>query len=106
VIHKGQEIAKAPPKVLIEQHGGGRSILLGDCGEEFTEKLEAMGFVVERIANDVKISLEEGVSVRDIIDRLSSSDIQFKDFSTIEPSLEDAFINLVGGTIVGGELTK
>jgi ABC-2 type transport system ATP-binding protein len=106
VIHKGKEIAKAPPKDLIEQHGGGRSILLGDCGERCTEKLESMGFVVERIGDDVKIGLEEGVSVRDVIDRLSSSDIQFKDFSTIEPTLEDAFINLVGGMMVGGELTK
>jgi ABC-2 type transport system ATP-binding protein len=106
VIHKGKEIAKAPPKDLIEQHGGGRSILLGDCGVKSTEKLEAMGLVGERIGDDVKISLEEEVSVKDVIDRLSSSDIQFKDFSTIEPTLEDAFINLVGGTMVGGELTK
>jgi ABC-2 type transport system ATP-binding protein len=106
VIHKGKEIAKAPPKDLIEQHGGGRSILLGDCGVKSTEKLEAMGLVGERIGDDVKISLEEEVSVKDVIDRLSSSDIQFKDFSTIEPTLEDAFINLVGGMMVGGELTK
>ena len=78
----------------------------GDCGEESATKLEAMGFEVERIDNDVRINLKEGSLVKDIMDRLSSSDIQFKDVSTIEPSLEDAFINLVGGKMVGGELTK
>jgi ABC-2 type transport system ATP-binding protein len=106
VIHRGKEIAKAPPKELIEQHGGGRSIVLGGYGETSTEKLEAMGLDAELIDNDVRINLEEGASVRTIIDRLSSSDIQFKDISTIEPTLEDAFINLVGGKMVGGELTK
>jgi ABC-2 type transport system ATP-binding protein len=106
VIHRGKEIAKASPKELIEQHGGGRSILLGGYGETTTEKLEAMGLDAELIDNDVRINLEEGASVRTIIDRLSSSDIQFKDISTIEPTLEDAFINLVGGKMVGGELTK
>jgi ABC-2 type transport system ATP-binding protein len=106
VIHQGKEIAKASPKELIEQHGGGRSILLGGYGETTTEKLEAMGLDAELIDNNVRINLEEGASVRTIIDRLSSSDIQFKDISTIEPTLEDAFINLVGGKMVGGELTK
>jgi ABC-2 type transport system ATP-binding protein len=106
VIHQGKEIAKAPPKDLIEQYGGGRSILLGGYGETSTEKLEAMGLDVERIDDDVRINLDAGASARNIIDRLSSSDIQFKDISTIEPTLEDAFINLVGGKMVGGELTK
>ena len=80
--------------------------MLGGYGETSTEKLEAMGLDAELIDNDVRINLEEGASVRTIIDRLSSSDIQFKDISTIEPTLEDAFINLVGGKMVGGELTK
>ena len=106
VIHRGKEIAKAPPKELIEQYGGGRSIVLGGYGETSTEKLETMGLDAELIDNDVRINLEEGASVRTIIDRLSSSDIQFKDIRTIEPTLEDAFINLVGGKMVGGELTK
>ena len=106
VIHRGKEIAKAPPKELIEQYGGGRSIVLGGYGETSTEKLEAMGLDAELIDNDVRINLKEGASVRTIIDRLSSSDIQFKDIRTIEPTLEDAFINLVGGKMVGGELTK
>ena len=106
VMHKGKEIARAPPKDLIEQHGGGRSILLRDYEEGSTEKVEAMGFAVERIKDDVKITIGEGDSVRDIIRRLDTSGILYKDFTTIEPTLEDAFINLVGGTIVEGELKK
>jgi ABC-2 type transport system ATP-binding protein len=106
VMHKGKEIARAPPKELVEQHGGGRSILLRDYGEKSTKKVEAMGFAIERIGKDVKVNIGEGGSVRDIIRRIDSKEIKYKDFNTIEPTLEDAFINLVGGTIIDGELKK
>lgn len=106
VLHKGKEVARGSPKDLIEQHCGGRSILLHDYGEESTEKLKAMGFAAERIRDDVKITLGDGVSVKDIIRRLDSSGIQYRDVTTVEPTLEDAFINLVGGTIVSGEFRE
>lgn len=106
VMHKGKEIARAPPLGLIEHHGGGISILLRDYREDSTEKVEAMGFTVERIRKHLKVKVGEGTSVRDAIRRLDSSGIQFGDLITIEPTLEDAFINLVGGTIVGGELKE
>ena len=106
VMHKGKEIARAPPLDLVDQHGGGVSILLRDYAEDSTEKVEAMGFAVERVRNDVKVNLGEGVLVREAIRRLDTSGIQFRDLITIEPTLEDAFISLVGGTIIGGELKK
>lgn len=106
VMHKGKEIARASPRGLVERHGGGISILLRDYGEESTDKVEAMGFTAERVRKDLKVNLGEGVSVRDAIHRLHTSGVQFGDLITIEPTLEDAFINLVGATIVGGELKK
>ncbi len=106
VMHKGKEIARAPPLGLVDQHGGGMAILLRDYGEATTEKVESMGFSVERIRKHLKVSLREGVSVRDAIRRLESSGVKFGDLITVEPTLEDAFINLVGGTLVGGELKK
>ena len=106
VIHQGKEIAKAPPHALIEQHGGGKSMLLKDFDEGYIGKLEAMGLAFDRVNGDVKVKLAAGVSAKDILDRLSAGGIPLKDFSTIEPTLEDAFINLVGGTIVSGELTQ
>jgi ABC-2 type transport system ATP-binding protein len=106
VMHEGKEIARAPPLGLVDQHGGGMAILLRDYAEESTEKVESMGFSVERIRKHLKIILGEGISVRDAIRRLESSGIQFGDLITLEPTLEDAFINLVGGTLVGGELKK
>jgi ABC-2 type transport system ATP-binding protein len=106
VIHKGKEIAKASPEVLIEQHGGGKSVLLKDFDEDYMAKLQAMGLAFERVNGDVKIKLAAGESAKEILDRLSAEGVPLKDFSTIEPTLEDAFINLVGGTIVSGELTQ
>jgi ABC-2 type transport system ATP-binding protein len=106
VIHRGKKIARGPPRDLVEKHGGGMSILLRESGERSAEKVKAMGFDIERVGNDIKINLKGDVVVRDIIRQLDSSDVHFKDFTTIEPTLEDAFINLVGGTIVEGELKK
>jgi ABC-2 type transport system ATP-binding protein len=106
VIHKGKEIARGPPKDLIEGHGGGRSVLLRGYGKRSTEKLEAMGLAAEMVDGDARITIGEGVSVRELIRRLDDGGIEFEDFNTIEPTLEDAFINLVGGTIVGGELKR
>jgi ABC-2 type transport system ATP-binding protein len=106
VMHKGEEIARGPPQDLIEKYGGGRYLLLQDYKEKSTDKVEALGFYAERIQDDLKIKLGEGVSARDVIRQLDSSGIQFRDFTTMEPTLEDAFINLVGGTIVEGELKK
>jgi ABC-2 type transport system ATP-binding protein len=94
VIHQGVEIAKAPPKKLIEQYGGS------------TKAIEDMGLTFKRIGNDIRFDLNAGESARQLVSRLNSGGVQFEDFTTIEPTLEDAFINLVGGTIVGGELTQ
>jgi ABC-2 type transport system ATP-binding protein len=106
VIHQGVEIAKAPPKKLIEQYGGGRSLVLDDYGDGSTKAIEDMGLTFKRIGNDIRFDLNAGESARQLVSRLNSGGVQFEDFTTIEPTLEDAFINLVGGTIVGGELTQ
>ncbi len=106
VMHKGKEIARASPQKLIEQYGGKRSMIIHGCDAESIQKLEASGFSMERVQKDVKLFIGEGESVRDIVRRLDSSDILYTDFTTNEPTLEDAFINLVGGTIVSGELSK
>lgn len=106
VMVNGKEIARAPPKDLVERHGGGRAVLLRNYGEENTDKLEAMGFTVSRDRSDVKVHLGEGESARKVIGRLDTAGIEFGDFTTIEPTLEDAFIELVGGRIVEGELKR
>ncbi len=106
IMDEGKEVARGSPEDLIGRHCGGRSILLHEYGEDSTEKLEAMGLAAERVRNDVKITVGEGVSVRDVLRRLDSGGIRYKDVTTAEPTLEDAFISLVGGTIVSGELRK
>jgi ABC-2 type transport system ATP-binding protein len=106
VIHKGKEVAKATPKDLIEQYGGGKSVLLKDFDKDYTAKLDALGLSFVWVDGDVKIKLTAGESAKDVLDRLSAASVPMKDFSTIESTLEDAFINLVGGTIVSGEFTQ
>lgn len=106
VLHEGKDIARATPLGLIERHGGGMSILLRDYAEESTKKVEAMGFAVERVRRDLRVRLSKGTSVREAIRRLETSGVRFRDLITVEPTLEDAFISLVGGTLVGGELKK
>lgn len=106
VIHQGKEIAKAAPRQLIAQHGGGRSLVLEDYGDGSTKVIEEMGLSFKRSGNDIRIDLEAGESVSELVGRLGAAGVRFDDITTIEPSLEDAFINLVGGTIVEGELSQ
>ncbi|MFQ5884875.1 MAG: ABC transporter ATP-binding protein [Thermoplasmata archaeon] len=106
VIHKGKEIARGSPMDLIDRYGGGISILLRNCGEESMDAVKALGFGAEKVRQDVKVNLDPEQSVREAIRRLDSSGVQFKDLITIEPTLEDAFLKMVGGEMVEGVLKK
>ena len=81
-------------------------MILKDFDESYTGRLEAMGLTFVHADGDIRIKLAPGESAKDLLDRLSAEGIPMKDFSTIESTLEDAFINLVGGRIVSGELTQ
>ncbi|TET90662.1 MAG: ABC transporter ATP-binding protein [Methanomassiliicoccales archaeon] len=106
VMHLGKIIARGSPEELMDKFGGGISILLRGCGEEALSRTQALGFKVEQVKGDLKVDLAPGDSVREAIRRLDASDVPFKDLITIEPTLEEAFLNLVGSKMEGGVLKQ
>jgi hypothetical protein len=90
----------------MDQFGGGTSILLRGCIEGAEAQVQSLGFEAVRVNNDVKVNLAPGQSVRESVRRLEGSGVLYQDFNTIEPTLEEAFLDLVGGKMVDGELRK
>lgn len=106
VIHKGEIIARGSPHDLMAQFGGGISILLRECGEDALSIVHSLGFKVEQARGDLKVNLGPGESVREAIRRLESGGVPFKDLVTVEPTLEEAFLNLVGTKMEEGVLKE
>jgi len=106
VIHKGRIIALGSPRDLIDRFGGGVSILLRRCGKGASARARDLGFDVEVHNGNVKVKLEPGDTVREAIRRLDSGNVPFEDLVTQEPSLEDAFLNLVGSRMEEGVLRE
>jgi ABC-2 type transport system ATP-binding protein len=104
ILHEGKEVARGPPSELMSQFGGNISILLKGCAQE--AKAKSLGFEVEAVNGNLKVKLREGQSVRESVGRLNESGIQYEDFITIEPTLEEAFLNLIGSRLVDGELRE
>lgn len=104
IIHRGKEIARGSPVDLTNQYGGGVSIRLLDCSDSYLPKIREMGFDAERLNHDLQVNLGKGESVIEAVRKLDGGDIRFKDLITIEPNLEEAFLSLVGGRLVDGEL--
>ncbi len=106
VIHKGKEIARGSPFELVKKFGGGISILLLGAGDESIATIKSMGYAVKKTRKGLMVKLGPGQAVREGIRRLDGGDIKFNDLITIEPNLEDAFLNLVGGEMIEGVLKE
>ena len=104
ILHEGKEVARGPPSELMTRFGGNISILLKGCVEE--AKVKSLGFEVEAANGNLRVKLGKGQSVRESVSRLNETGIQYEDFITIEPTLEEAFLNLIGSRLVDGELRE
>lgn len=106
IVEKGKEIAQGNPKQLIDEHGGGKVLILRKCNGDTVSELEKMGYKAESDGEDIRIYIDGKSSIVSIAKEIEEKGIEFNDFATQDPNLEDAFINLIGGTIVEGEIKK
>jgi ABC-2 type transport system ATP-binding protein len=104
VLHKGKLVSRGSPRELIDHHGGGISIQLEGCSDGASEKVRSLGFQVETGRDGLRVRLPPGGSVRAAIRRLEEGSVPFDDLITLEPTLEDAFLNLVGARMEEGVL--
>jgi ABC-2 type transport system ATP-binding protein len=105
VIHKGKIIADGSPEDLINQYGGGNTLIIRECSDAARERL------LKEIPNsrasgcDVLASLpqNDGMgSIMKAVSAINEGGLACKEIYVKKSTLEDVFLNLTGETLVQG----
>jgi len=106
IMHKGKIIQLGTPRELIEASGGNVLIVLNDTPRESERVTSKLGFESYYEGNNLKIKVPRGQSVKETLSKISDAGVAYKDFYTTRPTLEDAFLSLVGAKLEDGELKE
>ncbi|HMK47675.1 MAG TPA: ABC transporter ATP-binding protein [Methanocella sp.] len=105
VIHKGKIIAEGTPEDLINQYGGGNTLIIRECTPQALERL-SQNLPGSRISgNDLQVSLPEGNGTGAIsraVAAIGGDQLSCKEIYVKKASLEDVFLNLTGEVLTEG----
>jgi ABC-2 type transport system ATP-binding protein len=105
VIHKGKIIADGSPEDLINQYGGGNTLVVRECNVAAREKLLKEIPNSRASGNDVLASLPNGNGVASIMKAVSAINeggLACKEIYVKKSTLEDVFLNLTGEALAPG----
>ncbi len=105
IIHKGKIIAEGTSEDLINQHGGGNTLIIRECSAEALEHLSRDVPNSRIVGNDLQAHLPEGNGMASIIQAVSainSDKLSCKEIYVKKSSLEDVFLNLTGEALTEG----
>ena len=106
VLHKGRIVAEGSPEDLINQHGGGNTLIIRGISADAIKELAASisGCKAEGDNVAVKLPEDDGIATMakavSIIDR---SGFSCKEIYVKKPTLEDVFLNLTGERLFAGK---
>ena len=106
IMNRGKLIAMGTPEELIEKVGGTSTLILEGVDTDLAGPIQALGFRARARKGRIEIRLRSGETVKDILSTLTLQRIHFKDLRTRRPTLEEAFLKLVGARLEGGELIE
>ena len=96
IIDHGQIIASGTPDQLIDTHGGKKTLIIRDAGEEGLKQLPVGLPKAElRNAGDIAIPLNNG-ELTSILMSLGQTPLHDKEIEVRRPTLDDVFLNLTG----------
>jgi ABC-2 type transport system ATP-binding protein len=96
IIDHGQIIASGTPDQLIDTHGGKKTLIIRDAGQEGMNQLPpGLSKAELRNAGDIAIPLNNG-ELTDILMRLGQTPLHDKEIEVRRPTLDDVFLNLTG----------
>ena len=105
VIHKGKIIADGTPEDLINQYGGGNTLVVRECNSAAREKLLREIPDSRAAGNDVLAPLPNGNGVHSIMKAVSvinEGGLACKEIYVKKSTLEDVFLNLTGEALAPG----
>ena len=96
IIDHGQIITSGTPDQLIDTHGGKKTLIIRDAGEEGLKQLPVGLPKAElRNAGDIAIPLDNG-ELTSILMSLGQTPLHDKEIEVRRPTLDDVFLNLTG----------
>ena len=104
VMHKGKIIAQGTVDELLEKAGAGREIVLSGPGPGAWEAVQRLGLPCRQENHGITIQVKEVGRRRAVLGDLTALDVDLGEISTRRASLEEVFLQLVGGRLEEGEL--
>ncbi len=96
IIDHGQIIASGTPDQLIDTHGGKKTLIIRDAGQESLKQLPpGLPKAELRNAGDIAIPLNNG-ELTNILISLGQTPLDDKEIEVRRPTLDDVFLNLTG----------
>ena len=96
IIDHGQIIASGTPDQLIDKHGGKKTLIIREGGEEGLKQLPpGLPKAELRNAGDIAIPLNNG-DLTSILVSLGQTPLHDKEIEVRRPTLDDVFLNLTG----------
>ena len=96
IIDHGQIIATGTPDQLIDTHGGKKTLIIRDAGQEGINQLPpGLPKADLRNAGDIAIPLNNG-ELTNILMSLAQTTLHDKEIEVRRPTLDDVFLNLTG----------
>ena len=96
IIDHGQIIASGTPDQLIDRHGGKKTLIIREAGEEGLKQLPpGLPKAELRNAGDIAIPLNNG-DLTNILINIGQTPLHDKEIEVRRPTLDDVFLNLTG----------
>jgi ABC-2 type transport system ATP-binding protein len=96
IIDHGQIIASGTPDQLIDTHGGKKTLIIRDAGQEGISRLPpGLPKAELRNAGDIAIPLNNG-DLTNILMSIGQTPLHDKEIEVRRPTLDDVFLNLTG----------
>src|SRR5438552_3800577 len=96
IIDHGQIIASGTPDQLIDTHGGKKTLIIREAGEEGLKQLPpGLPKAELRNAGDIAVPLNNG-ELTNILMSLGATPLHDKEIEVRRPTLDDVFLNLTG----------
>jgi ABC-2 type transport system ATP-binding protein len=96
IIDHGQIIASGTPDQLIDTHGGKKTLIIRDAGQEGMSQLPpGLPKAELRNAGDIAIPLNNG-ELTNILMSIGQTPLHDKEIEVRRPTLDDVFLNLTG----------
>jgi ABC-2 type transport system ATP-binding protein len=103
ILQRGKIIAEGTPEDLINEHGGGNTLVMRECSVGAIPRLIDLLPQCKVSGNDVVVKLPEGDGIATMskaVSIMNGDGLTCKELYVKKPTLEDVFINLTGERLV------